>query len=89
MCLPKPKSWRWSETEQSKNFVEALCSELNLAKNEVYQTRRGRYDGGTWAHWQIAAAYAQYSTPVKPVSRDEGVKRFRVRQVHEGRKTAE
>lgn len=30
---------------------------------DIVQTRRGRYDGGTWAHWQIAAAYAHYLNP--------------------------
>lgn len=48
----------WSRKEGAA-FVEAVCIGLNLPLGQVYQTRRGKYGGGTWAHWQIAMAFAQ------------------------------
>jgi hypothetical protein len=55
--------WRWAETEQAKQFVEFIADSLNLVKNEVWISERGRHDGGTWAHWQVALAYAKYLSP--------------------------
>jgi hypothetical protein len=52
--------WRWTKTEQGKGFIADLASSLNLAKNEVIKTRRGKGVAGTCAHWQIALAYAKY-----------------------------
>ena len=54
--------WRWSETEQAKNFIPAVMKKYNLAKTEVMKTTRGK-NGGTWGHWQIALTYAQYLSP--------------------------
>jgi hypothetical protein len=34
--------------------------EPKITADSVVQTRRGGFGGGTWAHWQIAAAYAHY-----------------------------
>lgn len=34
-----------------------------MSAPHIYQTKRGRYGGGTWAHWQIGLAYAQYLNP--------------------------
>lgn len=50
---------RWLETEQATRFIEFIADTLNIAKNDIYKTTRGR-DGATMAHWQIAMAYAKY-----------------------------
>lgn len=44
-------------------FIESLAKSLNVSADHVYQTKRGRHGGGTWAHWQIGLAYAQYLNP--------------------------
>jgi hypothetical protein len=54
--------WRWLETEQAKEFIELICENSNLAKNEVIETERGR-NRGTWAHWQPGLAFAKYLSP--------------------------
>lgn len=69
--------WRWAELDQTKELIAALEERLNPSSNldvdevwdssnlpsdEVWRTRRGNM-GGTWAHWQIAAAYAHYLNP--------------------------
>jgi hypothetical protein len=41
-------------------FIESLAESLNVNASHIYKTKRGRYGGGTWAHWQVALAYAEY-----------------------------
>lgn len=54
---------QWSRLPQSKEFMAALAEELTVGKSHsLVVTREGR-NGGTWAHWQIAAAYAHYLNP--------------------------
>jgi len=58
----KPKTKdprRWFDTEQGRQLVETLIKKLNVAKNDIIKTSRGK-GGGTWAHWQLAAEYAAY-----------------------------
>jgi hypothetical protein len=43
-------------------FVAELAKSLNTGKSHIIKTTRGRH-GGTWAHWQIALAYAKYLSP--------------------------
>lgn len=40
-------------------FVEHVAKELNLHAVHIYKTKRGK-GGGSFAHWKIALAYAQY-----------------------------
>ena len=40
-------------------FVEFIAKNLNLHASLIYKTTRGK-GGGTYAHWQIALAYAKY-----------------------------
>lgn len=54
--------WRWQETESAIGFLSATCKILNLAKNDVLKSKRGK-NGGTWAHKQIALEYSQYLDP--------------------------
>jgi hypothetical protein len=54
--------WRWSQTQEGSDYIEAAKENLNHAKNVVWKTGRGR-GGGTWAHWQIGFTYAQYLSP--------------------------
>jgi len=54
-----PRTWkRFSGSE----FIEFIAKKLNVLPEHIYQTKRGR-GGGTWAHWQIALAYAKYLSP--------------------------
>ena len=40
-------------------FVEYLAEKLKVSATHIYKTTRGK-GGGTFAHWQIALAYAKY-----------------------------
>jgi hypothetical protein len=43
-------------------FIEFIAKNLKVNASHLYKTMRGKY-GGTWAHWQIALAYAKYLSP--------------------------
>lgn len=43
-------------------FIDFVRKNLNVDADYIYKTAKGRY-GGTWAHWQIALAYAKYLSP--------------------------
>lgn len=55
-----PYSWvRLDETSQLLEYIE---KSPKYGSGPYLETRRGRY-GGTFAHWQIALAYAKYLSP--------------------------
>ncbi len=45
---------------------------------QLIHARRGRYDSGTWAHWQIAAAYAHYLNPAFYLQWNEWALSYRI-----------
>lgn len=55
----------WLNQTGTQAFIEYLSENLNASKNgnEIIQTVRGGKTPGTWAHWQIALAYAKYLSP--------------------------
>jgi len=53
---------KWQETESAKSFIKATAQILNIAKNDIIKSKRGK-GGGTYAHKQIALEYAQYLDP--------------------------
>ena len=58
---PKHKeSWRWKTLPQTAEFMAKVS---NHVKSEVWKSGRGRHGGGTFAHKQIAIAYAKYLSP--------------------------
>ena len=53
----------WLNGQQAKDLIAALeVRETTGNPCSFVETREGR-SGGTWAHWQIAAAYAHYLRP--------------------------
>lgn len=59
----QPAQWlRWPQTQE---FVNSLAQSLNVlpTHNDILQTKRGGKSPGTWAHWQIALAYAKHLSP--------------------------
>lgn len=54
-----PQEWARGAGE---HFIGFVAENLNKAKSLIYKTARGK-NGGTYAHWQIALAYAKYLSP--------------------------
>lgn len=50
---------RWVGLESTKILIKSI----NVGISDILKTRRGRDNGGTWAHWQLALSYAQYLSP--------------------------
>ncbi|QTA85822.1 KilA-N domain-containing protein [Desulfonema magnum] len=51
-----PRLWKKYTGEQ---FIDSVAKKLNVSPANIYKTKRGK-NGGTYAHWQIALAYAKY-----------------------------
>lgn len=70
---------QWTRLPKTQLFIEVIEETLNMGKSHIkntskmtdfkggnfplLKTKRGRSGGGTWAHWQIALAYAKYLNP--------------------------
>ena len=48
-----------SVISSGRQFVAFIAKSLNVAASSIYKTKRGK-GGGSFAHWKIALAYAQY-----------------------------
>lgn len=48
--------------EAGAQFIEFVADQLNTRKTGIYKATKGK-GGGTFAHWQIALAYAKYLSP--------------------------
>lgn len=53
---------QWLRTDAAASFIAFMAENLKCADLHVCQTVRGA-GGGTWAHWQVAMAYAKYLSP--------------------------
>ena len=60
----------WLALDQTKAFIEGVCSVLNTVQNGIISTKRGK-SGGSFAHKQIALAYAKYLDPKLHVAVNE------------------
>ena len=58
---PSKRPYEWSRKEGA-NFIEAVALSHNTPMERIYKTQRGK-GGSTFAHWQIALAYAKYLSP--------------------------
>lgn len=72
-----PRRW---QKEAGEQFVEFVAERLNVRKTDVLKTKRGK-GGGTFAHWQIALAYAKYLSPALHMQVNEIYARFRAGDV--------
>ncbi len=58
------------------DFIETAAGILNVDAAHIYKTARGK-GGGTYAHWQIALAYAKYLSPKLHMQVNEVYARFK------------
>ncbi|MBC5772631.1 KilA-N domain-containing protein [Pontibacter sp. KCTC 32443] len=52
----------WINQDSTQQLIETVCGILNATQNCIIKTKRGK-GGGTYAHKQIALAYAKYLSP--------------------------
>lgn len=53
----------WKKDAAHREFLDHVAMVLNAPVEGIWKGTRGRYGGGTMAHWQIALAYAKYLSP--------------------------
>jgi hypothetical protein len=49
---------RWKD-KAGAGFIKAVAGKANVSSGDIYKTQKG-HNGGTYAHPQIALAYAKY-----------------------------
>lgn len=54
---------QWMRSASAEAFIEAVSINMGKSHNEIVVSKRGGNAPGTWAHWQIAFAYAKYLSP--------------------------
>lgn len=59
---PKKATTFWWRTGPVQEFAALVSDNLKADLSQVYETRAGR-GGGTFAHWQLAMAYAKFLSP--------------------------
>lgn len=50
----------WLKQEETKQYLAALADALNCDPESLLETRRGRYQSGTWLHPKLAVAFARW-----------------------------
>lgn len=63
-----------------RDFIEFAAATLNVRCDDIYKGTRGK-GGGTFAHWQIALAYAKYLSPALHMQVNEVYARFKAGDV--------
>lgn len=58
---PNKRPADWARKEGA-TFIEFIGNKLNTPTGHIIEAER-EHDGGTWAHWQIGMAYAEYLSP--------------------------
>ena len=70
----QPRQWlRWTPTQE---FLASLAENLKVGLHTLTKTRRGGQAPGTWAHWQVAMAYAKWLSPEFHQAVNEGFRRW-------------
>jgi hypothetical protein len=64
-ALENKRPTDWLAAPSAREFVEFIGENVNAEKSgiEIVRTIRGGTNPGTWAHWQVAMAYAKYLSP--------------------------
>lgn len=66
---------KWLGNKESKELVSKLAEKLNVQDSELSQVKRG-HQGGVYAHWQIALAYAKWLSPELHLQVNDVYRRF-------------
>lgn len=50
----------WFENRETQSYIVALADILNVPKEALLKTKRGRHGSGTWLHPKLAIRFAQW-----------------------------
>ncbi len=71
------KPVHWLKAEPNQKFIKHLAEVSQSNPAYFVQTRRGGTNPGTFAHWQIALAYAKYLSPELHMAVNEVFMRYK------------
>ena len=54
---------QWMRYDHADELLSELSKMAKTVKSQFWKTKRGRIGGGTFAHWQLGIAYAQFLDP--------------------------
>lgn len=57
------KPAQWLKTDTAKEFINHISRSEYIHFDQIVETMRGGKNQGSYAHWQIALAYAKYLSP--------------------------
>lgn len=57
---PNQDPAQWQRSAAAEAFIDAVSINMGISHNNLVESRKR---GGTWAHWQVAFAYAKYLSP--------------------------
>lgn len=60
---PQQAPAKWRTLPSTKAFVEHVELTIGKSDSELFVVKIGGKVKGTWAHWQVALAYAKYLSP--------------------------
>ncbi|NUP08406.1 MAG: KilA-N domain-containing protein [Polyangiaceae bacterium] len=60
---PSKQPSNWAASAQASDLIEFLSENSNPRNSGDWITAERGASGGTWAHWQLAFAYAKYLSP--------------------------
>lgn len=69
----QPKFWLRRGT--TLEFLASLAGKVKVTQDHLLTMKRGK-GGGTFAHWQIALAYAKYLSPEFHIAANKIIKRY-------------
>ncbi|HLP41980.1 MAG TPA: KilA-N domain-containing protein, partial [Fibrobacteria bacterium] len=68
---------RWTKNEENVRFIDEVAKKLNSPLEGMLKSTSGRYSGGTFAHWQVALAYAKWLSPALHMQVNEIYARYK------------
>ncbi len=66
----------WSRHDENRNFIHEVAIKEKVTPNHLFKVKPGK-GGGTFAHWQIALAYAKYLSPELHMAVNEVFMRYK------------
>lgn len=73
---PKHRPAHWAQQDAVADFAKKVGEKENVRQKYLFQSKPGK-GGGTFAHWQIALAYAKYLSPELHMAVNEVFMRYK------------
>lgn len=72
---PSKRPVNWLDSAQAKTLAEFLADSEKVRNSDLLVSAEKGVNGGTWAHWHLALAYAKYLSPAFHVWCNEVIRR--------------